>query len=141
MFSDHIAEVTGIGGARRGLGPELEAWLYQAGLTSPYSGTHTGFTGTSMVIDPLTDTIVNRLTNSVNPSRECSTTSGTRREGCSCVAEALGLVPAQVRDGWHAGHEDETVATLSVPVNLGAASSATLELELFTHLETAYDLL
>src|SRR5699024_10044296 len=73
--------------------------------------------------------------------REWSTTSVTRREVSSCVAEALGLVPAQVRDGWHAGHEDETVATLSVPVNLGADSSATLELELFTHLETAYDLL
>ena len=139
MFSDHIAEVTGIGGARRGLGPELEAWFYHAGLTSPYSGTHTGFTGTSMVIDPLTDTIVILLANAVHPTREWSTTSVTRREVSSCVAEALGLVPAQVRDGWHAGHEDETVATLSVPVNLGADSSATLELELFTHLETAYD--
>src|SRR5699024_9716181 len=52
-----------------------------------------------------------------------------------------GLVPPQVRDGWHAGHEDETAATLSVPVDLGADSSATPELELFTHLETAYDLL
>ena len=38
MFTDRIADVTGVGGARRGLGPELEAWYYHAGLTSPYSG-------------------------------------------------------------------------------------------------------
>src|SRR5699024_11980469 len=112
-----------------------------AGLTSPYSGTHTGFTGTSMVIDPLTDTIVILLANAVHPTREWSTTSVTRREVSSCVAEALGLVRAQVREGWHAGHEDETVATLCVPGNLGADTSATLELELFTQLETAYDVL
>lgn len=193
MFSDHIGQITGVGGERRGLGPELEAWFYHAGLTSPYSGTHTGFTGTSMVIDPLTDTVVILLTNSVHPTREWSTTSVTRRAVSTCVAEALGLVPEQVRDGWHAGHEDDTAATLSVAVDIGADDSAgdgsgadgsggdgggadgsggddsgadgggqgsggrsandqsedeqdhddapRLELELFTHLETAYDLL
>src|SRR5690606_4154806 len=118
MFTDNIAEVTGVGGARRGLGPELEAWYYHAGLTSPYSGTHTGFTGTSLVIDPLTDTIVIMLANSVHPTREWSTTSVTRREVSTCVAHALGLVPKQLRGGWHAGDEDETTATLSLAVNL-----------------------
>ena len=81
MYTDRIAEITGVGGARRGLGPELEAWFYHAGLTSPYSGTHTGFTGTSLVIDPLTDTIVIMLANSVHPTREWSSTSATRRRG------------------------------------------------------------
>src|SRR5699024_848789 len=80
MFTDGIADITVVGGARRGLGPELEAWHYHAGLTSPYSGAHTGFTGTSLVIDPLTDTFVILLTNSVHPTREWSTTSVTRRE-------------------------------------------------------------
>ena len=140
MFTDNIAEVTGVGGARRGLGPELEAWYYHAGLTSPYSGTHTGFTGTSLVIDPLTDTIVIMLANSVHPTREWSTTSVTRREVSTCVAHALGLVPKQLRGGWHAGDEDETTATLSLAVNL-TGEEPELRLDLFAHLETAYDVL
>lgn len=140
MFTDRIAEVTGAGGARRGLGPELAAWYYHAGLTSPYSGAHTGFTGTSLVIDPLTDTIVIMLTNSVHPTREWSTTSVTRREVSTCVAHALGIVPKKVRDGWHAGSQDATTATLEVAVDLDG-SATELTAELFYHLEEAYDLL
>lgn len=153
MFTDRIAEVTGGGGARRGLGPELAAWYYHAGLTSPYSGAHTGFTGTSLVIDPLTDTIVIMLANSVHPTREWSTTSVTRREVSTCVAHALGIVPKKVRDGWHAGHVDGTVATLTAALDLGTGGRgrggkandsngpAELTAELFYHLEEAYDLL
>ncbi|MBB5833134.1 serine hydrolase [Brachybacterium aquaticum] len=159
MFTDRIAEVTGVGGARRGLGPELEAWYYHAGLTSPYSGVHTGFTGMSLVIDPLTETVVILLTNSVHPTREWSTTSVTRREVSTCVARALGLVPREVRDGWHAGDADAATSVLSLAVGLGEgpsggsgdggaavggaadAGAATLEAELFVHLETGYDLL
>ncbi|MFQ6485066.1 serine hydrolase [Brachybacterium epidermidis] len=140
MFTDRIAEVTGAGGARRGLGPELSAWYYHAGLTSPYSGAHTGFTGTSLVIDPLTDTIVIMLTNSVHPTRAWSTTSVTRREVSTCVAHALGLVPKKVRDGWHAGSEDATTATLEMAVELDGRATE-LTAELFYHLEEAYDLL
>lgn len=140
MFTDRIAEVTGVGGARRGLGPELGAWYYHAGLTSPYSGAHTGFTGTCLVIDPLTDTLVVLLTNSVHPTRERSTTSVTRREVSTCVARALGIVPRAARDGWSAGGADGTVGTLSVATELGGRA-ATLHLEVFAHLETAYDVL
>jgi CubicO group peptidase (beta-lactamase class C family) len=140
MFTDRIAEVTGVGGARRGLGPELEAWFYHSGLTSPYSGVHTGFTGTSLVIDPLTETVVVLLTNSVHPTREWSTTSVTRREVSTCVAHALGIVPESVRGGWHAGDRDASVSTLTVSASLPGRAPV-LEVELFAHLETAYDLL
>ncbi|WP_114854056.1 serine hydrolase [Brachybacterium sp. YJGR34] len=90
MFTDRIAAITGPGGARRGLGPELEAPRYHGGLTSPWSGVHTGFTGTSMVIDPLSDTIVVLLTNAVHPARERAGAMATRREVSSCVARAAG---------------------------------------------------
>ncbi|MGP9536490.1 serine hydrolase [Brachybacterium sp. AOP43-C2-M15] len=140
MYTDRIAEITGVSGARRGLGPELEAWFYHAGLTSPYSGTHTGFTGTSLVIDPLTETVVVLLTNSVHPTREWSTTSVTRREVSTCVAHALGLVPEGLRSGWHAGSEDDTTATLETAVELDARAPE-LRIDLFAHLETAYDVL
>ncbi|MFC7466130.1 serine hydrolase domain-containing protein [Brachybacterium sp. GCM10030252] len=143
MFTDRIAAVTGVGGARRGLGPELEAWYYHAGLTSPYSGAHTGFTGTSLVIDPLTDTIVIMLANSVHPTREWSSTSATRREVSTCVAGALGIVPTKLREGWSAGAEDDSTATLTAGLDLGSggARSPELVLDLFAHLETAYDVL
>ncbi|MDN5688631.1 MAG: serine hydrolase [Brachybacterium sp.] len=156
MYTDRIAEITGVGWARRGLGPELEAWFYHAGLTSPYSGTHTGFTGTSLVIDPLTDTIVIMLANSVHPTREWSSTSVTRREVSTCVAHALGVVPSALRGGWHAGGEDATIATLSAVAELPATGAGGgdsgggpehrtlgphLRLDLFAHLETAYDVL
>ena len=140
MFTDRIAEITGVGGARRGLGPELEAWFYHAGLTSPYSGVHTGFTGTSLVIDPLTESVVVLLTNSVHPTREWSTTSVTRREVSTCVAHALGIVPEELREGWHAGDRDDAAATLEVSAQLPGRDPV-LEVELFAHLETAYDLL
>ena len=140
MFTDRIAGITGVGGARRGLGPELEAWFYHAGLTSPYSGVHTGFTGTSLVIDPLTETVVVLLTNSVHPTREWSTTSVTRREVSTCVAHALGIVPESVRTGWRAGDRDAATATLEISADLPGREPV-LEAELFAHLETAYDLL
>ncbi len=143
MFTDHIAEITGHGGARRGLGPELEAWFYHEGLTSPYSGGHTGFTGTSFVIDPLSDTVVIMLTNSVHPTREWSTTSVVRRHVSTAVARALGLDPAfRTGRGWAPQREDETTATLSAAVDLGEGSDrAQLELDLHYHLETASDVL
>src|SRR5699024_10760649 len=92
-------------------------------------------TGTSLVIDPLTDTFVILLTNSVHPTREWSTASVTRREVSTCVAHALGLVPATVREGWHAGDADAATATLGVAVDL-EASAAELRVELFGHLDT-----
>lgn len=143
MFTDHIAEITGAGGARRGLGPELEAWFYHSGLTSPYSGGHTGFTGTSLVIDPLTDTFHIMLANSVHPTREWSTTSVTRREVSLCVARAVDLDPALTEAGWAAGTEDDATATLSALVEIpeGIQEAARLEIDIAHHLETTYDVL
>lgn len=139
MFTDRIAGITGEGGARRGLGPELTAWAYHSGLTSPFSGAHTGFTGTSLVIDPLTDTVIVLLTNAVHPTREWSSTNAVRREVSTAVARAHGILPAEA--GWLAGQEDTRTATLTASADLPSAGEepARLEVELFAHLETAYD--
>lgn len=143
MFTDHIAEITGPGGDRRGLGPELEAWFYHSGLTSPYSAGHTGFTGTCLVIDPLTDTFHIMLANSVHPTREWSTTSVTRREVSTCVARALGLDPSLTERGWAAGTEDDATAILSALVEIpeGSDEAARLTIDISHHLETTSDLL
>lgn len=144
MFTDRIAEVTGAGGERRGLGPELAAWFYHSGLTSPFSGGHTGFTGTSLVMDPLTDTAVVLMTNAVHPTRDWSTTSVTRREVSTAVARSLGLEPSG-RGAWHAGDADDTTATLTASLELPARDvrrePARIDAEVLAHLETEADAL
>ena len=53
----------------RGLGWELNQKYYMGHLASPQTYGHTGFTGTSVVIDPRRDLIVVLLTNRVHPTR------------------------------------------------------------------------
>ncbi|HET8588476.1 MAG TPA: serine hydrolase domain-containing protein, partial [Nakamurella sp.] len=58
-----------------GLGFETyEHWLMGA-LATPFTVGHSGFTGTSLVIDPTTDSFVILLTNSVHPSRHWGSTN------------------------------------------------------------------
>ncbi|HLT82763.1 MAG TPA: serine hydrolase domain-containing protein, partial [Phototrophicaceae bacterium] len=63
MMRDYTGQVSS---SHRGLGPELEAWFYHDVLTSAGSAGHTGFTGTSLVIDPHTETIAILMTNRVH---------------------------------------------------------------------------
>jgi CubicO group peptidase (beta-lactamase class C family) len=53
----------------RGLGWELDADYYMGHLASPTTYGHTGFTGTSLVVDPARQLIVVLLTNRVHPTR------------------------------------------------------------------------
>lgn len=67
---------------------------------SPTSFGHTGFTGTSLWIDPAADLAVVLLTNAVHPRRECRSENGFfewRRRVHSHVYESLGLVSGTFR--------------------------------------------
>ncbi|WP_218105747.1 serine hydrolase [Micromonospora inyonensis] len=55
--------------SRRGLGFELNKHWYMMGFSSPVTFGHTGFTGTSIVIDPLSHSFVILLSNRVHPDR------------------------------------------------------------------------
>lgn len=66
---------------------------------------HTGFTGTSLWVDPAADVAVVLLTNAVHPRRECRTERGFfewRRRVHSAVYEVLGLARGR-GDGAHSG--------------------------------------
>jgi len=76
----------------RGLGWELDANYYMGKLASPQTYGHTGFTGTSLVIDPRRQLIVVLLTNRVHPTRDGPNTNPTRQ----AVANAA-LVAADAR--------------------------------------------
>ena len=56
---------------------------------SPQSYGHTGFTGTSLWIDPRRRLFIVFLTNRVHPSRENNTIQSARRQLADCVAEAV----------------------------------------------------
>jgi serine-type D-Ala-D-Ala carboxypeptidase len=54
----------------RGLGWELNADYYMGHLASPSTYGHTGFTGTSLVVDPRRQLVVVLLANRVHPTRD-----------------------------------------------------------------------
>lgn len=73
----------------RGLGWQLDAPHYMGGLASPQTYGHTGFTGTSIVIDPPRELIVVVLTNRVHPTRHGPTVDTTRRAVADAVLDVV----------------------------------------------------
>lgn len=59
-------------GDSHGLGFELDQIWYMGGLSGPQTLGHTGFTGTSLVVDRSRELVIVLLTNRVHPSRERS---------------------------------------------------------------------
>lgn len=126
MMRDHIAE---LGTASRGLGPELSARWYHDAMTSPHSAGHTGFTGTSLVIDPHTDTFAILLTNRVHPSRDWAPLNPVRRAVSRATARAVPVRPLTQGDAWYSGLADGTERSLGVEVSV--PEDASLELDLW----------
>lgn len=107
-------------GDSHGLGFELDQRWYMDGLSSPMTAGHTGFTGTSIVIDPLSKSFVILLTNRVHPSRDWGSNNPARRAVARDMAMAI---PVKAREGhtaWFSGVGDARTATLTVPVTLPA---------------------
>jgi hypothetical protein len=131
MMQDRTGDISS---AHRGLGPELEAWFYHDALTSPGSAGHTGYTGTSLVIDPWTETIAILMTNRVHPSRDWGSPNPQRR----AVARAAALAAADHRftqgEAWHSGIGDRLNNTLAFDVAI-PDGGAELALDLWFHTE------
>jgi CubicO group peptidase (beta-lactamase class C family) len=122
-----------------GLGFETyEHWLMGA-LATPFTIGHTGFTGTSLVIDPTTDSFVILLTNSVHPSRNWGSTNPSRRAVAYDLARAIPVRPQGSRTAWFGGMADRTTTTLTLPLTLPASS--TLRFGLWYDTEPSSDFL
>jgi CubicO group peptidase (beta-lactamase class C family) len=76
-------------GHSHGLGFELNQPRFMGGLSSPGTAGHTGFTGTSIVIDPSSRSFAILLTNRVHPSREGAVPNPARRAVASDLARAV----------------------------------------------------
>ncbi|WP_211659255.1 serine hydrolase [Phytoactinopolyspora halophila] len=125
--------------SRRGLGFELNKHWYMGPLASPVTFGHTGFTGTSLVIDPLSDSFAIVLTNRVHPTRAWGGNNPARR----AVTEELGLAvpvhPATGDDAWFTDHRDGATHTLDVPFARRAGWAARLSFRLWYDTEDATD--
>ncbi|GAA4557647.1 serine hydrolase [Planotetraspora kaengkrachanensis] len=129
---------TAFPGNAHGLGFELDQMWYMDGLSSPVTGGHTGYTGTSLVIDPLSRSFVILLTNRVHPSRDWGSNNPARRAVARDLALAVPVRPAQGRDAWFSGVADARTATLTLPV--GAPRGARLSFALWYDTEADSDI-
>ncbi|MDH2416187.1 serine hydrolase [Nocardioides sp. CER19] len=123
-------------GDSHGLGFELDQRWYMDGLSTPVTFGHTGFTGTSLVIDPMSDSFVILLTNRVHPSRDWGSNNPARRAVARDLARALAVHPLVGDDAWFSGVGDARTVTLSAPATSGGA----LSFGLWYDTEAGYDI-
>ncbi|WP_328908354.1 serine hydrolase [Streptomyces sp. NBC_00234] len=106
---------TAFPGDEHGLGFELYQHWYMGAMATPRSAGHTGFTGTSLVLDPTTDSFLIVLGNSVHPVRSWRSGSAPRVATANQMARAVAVSPAAGRTAWFSGMASTTTATLSLP--------------------------
>ncbi|WP_055692987.1 serine hydrolase domain-containing protein, partial [Streptomyces prasinopilosus] len=141
MFTDFN---TGFPGDGHGLGFELHQHWYMGAMATPRTAGHTGFTGTSLVLDPTTDSFLVVLGNSVHPVRGWRSGSAPRVAAANRLARAVPVRPAPGRGGracWFSGMAGSTVATLTLPALDTSSGGARLRCALWWDTEPHADLL
>jgi CubicO group peptidase (beta-lactamase class C family) len=91
---------TAFPGNAHGLGFELDQRWYMAGISGPRSAGHTGYTGTSLVLDPASRSIAVLLTNRVHPSRDWGSNNPAREALTEGLAQALAVRPSRGSRSW-----------------------------------------
>jgi CubicO group peptidase (beta-lactamase class C family) len=124
----------------RGLGFELNKHTYMGGLASPVTFGHTGFTGTSVVIDPLARTFLILLANRVHPTRDWGTNTAARRALGSDLADAIPVRPRFHGTPWRAERRDSATLTLTatLPGPAHGRASFFIWFDTETHYDTAF---
>ena len=107
-------------GNAHGLGFEIDQRWYMDALSGPGTVGHTGYTGTSLVIDTRSRSFVLLLTNRVHPSRNWGSNNPSRRAVARDLALALPVRPTHGEDAWFSGIGDSRTATLTVPLAVSA---------------------
>ena len=121
-------------GDAHGLGFELDQRWYMDALSGPRTAGHTGYTGTSIVIDFASRSFAILLTNRVHPSRDWGSNNPARREWAQGLALRPGRPAAAGRHGLvlpvptRRPPPSRTTAPLDVPASgarLASTSSST----------------
>ncbi|MDI2032801.1 serine hydrolase domain-containing protein [Saccharopolyspora sp. TS4A08] len=114
MLTDFNGEFPG---NAHGLGFELDQRWYMAGLSAPRTAGHTGYTGTSLVIDPASRSVAVLLTNRVHPSREWGSNNRARQALAQGMARALAVFPREGRESFYAPGAGTLTSAPLGPVN------------------------
>ncbi|PRX50559.1 CubicO group peptidase (beta-lactamase class C family) [Prauserella shujinwangii] len=134
MFTNHN---TGFPGDAHGLGFELDQLWYMGGLTSPGTAGHTGYTGTSFVLDPRSRSIAILLTNRVHPTRSWGSVNPARRAWATGLARALAVRPAHGDTAWYSGLGDSASATLTTRLLRARHGGVHVRFDAFVDTETS----
>lgn len=132
---------TAFPGDEHGLGFELYQHWYMGAMATPRTAGHTGFTGTSLVLDPTTDSFLIVLGNSVHPVRSWRSGSAPRVAAANQMARAAAVRPARGRTAWFSGMASAASATLTLPPLRIASSHARLSSALWWDTEPGSDFL
>ncbi|MET9680523.1 serine hydrolase [Streptomyces coeruleorubidus] len=139
MFTDFN---TAFPGDEHGLGFELYQHWYMGAMATPRSAGHTGFTGTSLVLDPTTDSFLVVLGNSVHPVRGWRSGSAPRVAAANHLARAVPVRPVSGRRAWFSGMAVSATATLTLPpLDTSSPGGARLRCALWWDTEPAADVL
>ncbi|SDP64987.1 CubicO group peptidase, beta-lactamase class C family [Pedococcus dokdonensis] len=122
-------------GDDHGLGFELNQRWYMDSLSGPRTAGHTGYTGTSIVIDFSSRSFAILLTNRVHPSRSWGSNNLARREWAGGLGQALRVRPAVGATAWSGGAANAATHTLTTPSVAVPASGARLGFDLFLDTE------
>lgn len=102
-------------GDDHGLGFELDQMFYMGALSSPVTAGHTGFTGTTLVIDPESRSIAILLTNRVHPTRNWGSVNLARETWATSLARAMAVRPVRGPEAWFSEIGNLSTATLTTP--------------------------
>ncbi|MFG3530916.1 serine hydrolase [Streptomyces sp. NPDC047917] len=130
---------TAFPGDAHGLGFELYQHWYMGAMATPRTAGHTGFTGTSLVLDPTTDSFLIVLGNSVHPVRSWRSGSAPRVATANQMARAVAVRPARGRTAWFSGMASAASATLTLPPLRLASSHGRLSSALWWDTEPGSD--
>ncbi|GAA2715062.1 serine hydrolase domain-containing protein [Aeromicrobium ponti] len=124
-------------GDDHGLGWELGQGWFMDALSEGTSLGHTGYTGTSIVINRNNGTIAILLTNRVHPSRNTVTTNVARRAFARQVADSIPVLIPGKGDAWFSGYGDRAHHNLTAKVDV--AEDAVLSFDTWYRTETNFD--
>ncbi|MEV6305634.1 serine hydrolase [Actinoplanes sp. NPDC051861] len=124
----------------RGLGFELAKHTYMDGMASPITFGHTGFTGTSVVIDPLDQSFLILLSNRVHPDRAWGTNTVARRALARTLANAHPVhAPAGGERPWRTDQRDSAAMSLTATLRREAGERARAQFFFWYDTEPTFD--
>jgi CubicO group peptidase (beta-lactamase class C family) len=123
----------------RGLGFELAKHSYMDAMASPVTFGHTGFTGTSIVVDPLAQSFLIVLSNRVHPDRGWGTNTVARRALARSFADAHPVRPVLGGTAWRTQRRDNATVTLTAPLRSAAGPAAIASFLLWYDTEPRFD--